>query len=146
MTYRPMSIKVVFWIQIIGLAYYGAYILLAGSFFIPGGSVWEGFKDGFLGSRLGISASEFNEAHFGKLIGSIFIPVCLVILSLYSIKNQWFKTIVTSTIFHLVLTISTQPLSVVPLIITLILILTNSSRRHLRAQYSYEHEASSNRS
>lgn len=138
---RPTSVKIVYWMQWTGLSIYGVLIILFGSFFISGGSSWESFKDGLLGSALGIHAQEFNAEYFGILVGRMFIPICLLLISLWSIKKYMFKTLVASTIIHMLFSIA-QPLKLLLMVVTLILVLIKSSRKDLQEIYSYSHETS----
>ena len=138
---RPASIKIVYWMQWIGLSFYGALILLFGSFFISGGSVWESVKDGLLGNALGIRAQEFNAEHFGMLVGRMIIPIGLLLISLWSIKKYMFKTLLAAIIIHILFSIA-QPLKLLLLVVTLILVLLKSSRNDLQEIYSYRHETS----
>jgi len=133
---RPVSVKIIFWVMAIRLILGIATIVFVGMFFNSGGAAWESFKDGFLESALGIKASEFTAEQYGRFIGTMIIPLGLIVLSLVSIKNQMFKTLLVSVIIQLLLGLS-QPLQLLLLIAMLILMLTKSSRDYLKGLPAY---------
>ncbi|WP_232699690.1 hypothetical protein [Brevibacillus daliensis] len=131
---RPMGVKIVFWVMAVRLMLAAVLILLFSSFFIPGGEIWESFKDGALGAALGIDASEYSAEYYGHLIGIFIIPVSLMLLSLFCIKKQMFKTLIVSILLQIIISL-TQPFQLIISIVMLVLVLLKSSRDYLNGRY-----------
>lgn len=134
---KPLSTKTIKILMIAKLSLAILTFVLSVLFLIPGGVIWESFKEGVINGLLQIEASQYSVYHLGLIFGSLFLPFLMSLLAIVAINKKMFKTLLFSVIIQLLLSL-TNIFSSIYMIVVIILMFNKKNLIYLKSNKGSE--------